>query len=115
MASLSPQPHGRLELLQDMPPFLGGGEMIKRVDLGSYTYADPPERFEAGTPPICEAIGLATACDYLDAIGMHNVAHSEQELVGYLYESLAAVNGVRIYGPAPGNPNGRAALCAFNV
>lgn len=89
--------------------------MIRRVVLGSFTYADPPERFEAGTPPICEAIGLAAACDYLDLFGMPMVAAYEQELAGLLYESLRSVNGVQVYGPQPENVNGRAALCSFNV
>lgn len=71
-----------------MPPFLGGGEMIQDVFLDHSTYAEPPSRFEAGTPAIAEAIGLGAAVDYLSDIGMENVHAYEQELGGYLYQQV---------------------------
>ena len=101
--------------LDAMPPWQGGGEMIDQVSLEAISFAPPPGRFEAGTPAITQAIGLGAACDYLTDIGMERVASYEDELGAYLYESLAAVDGVRIYGPAPAAGAPRAALCAFNV
>lgn len=80
----------RLEVLEQMPPFLGGGEMIQDVFLDHSTYAEPPSRFEAGTPAIAEAIGLGAAVDYLSDIGMENVHAYEQELGGYLYQQVVA-------------------------
>ncbi|KAL3146011.1 hypothetical protein ABBQ38_015368 [Trebouxia sp. C0009 RCD-2024] len=104
---------GKLEVLEQMPPFLGGGEMIQDVFLDHSTYAEPPSRFEAGTPAIAEAIGLGAAVDYLSDIGMEKVHAYEQELGGYLYQQLSTVTNVTIYGPNP--CRGRAALCSFNV
>lgn len=104
---------GRGEILADMPPWQGGGDMIQDVFLDHSTYNEPPNRFEAGTPAIAEAIGLAAACDYLSAVGMDVVERYESELAGYLYEQLSQVDGVTIYGPKPSQ--GRAALCSFNV
>ena len=98
-----------------MPPWMGGGEMISEVFLDHSTYAEPPSRFEAGTPAIGEAIGLGAAADYLSALGMHRVHAYERELGGLLYESLRAIDRVRIYGPPPGVAQGRAALATFNV
>lgn len=98
-----------------MPPFLGGGEMISDVFLDHSTYADPPSRFEAGTPAIGEAIGLGAAIDYLSEIGMQKIHDYEVELANYLYENLRTVPGVRIYGPPPSESVDRAALCSFNV
>lgn len=106
---------GSYEQLEEMPPWMGGGEMIQDVFLDHSTYAAPPGRFEAGTPAIGEAIALGAACDYLMDLGMQRVHEYEEELSTYLYESLSAVPDVRIYGPRPGAPGGRAALCAFNV
>ncbi|KAF6255085.1 aminotransferase class V domain-containing protein [Scenedesmus sp. NREL 46B-D3] len=106
---------GRYELLETMPPWMGGGEMIQDVFLDHSTYAAPPARFEAGTPSIAEAIGLGAACDYLSATGMDKVHAYEQEIGGYLYERLAALNKVTIYGPPPSVKRGRAALASFNV
>ena len=107
---------GRLDLLHTMPPFLGGGEMIADVSLdrGATTFAEPPGRFEAGTPAICEAVGLGAACDYLSALGMDAVRTFEDDMGSYLYEELAKVPGVTIYGPPP-EAGPRAALAAFNV
>ncbi len=78
----------RLEVLEQMPPFQGGGEMIQDVYLDHSTYAEPPSRFEAGTPGIAEAIGLGVACDYLTDIGMENIHRYEEELGGYLYQQV---------------------------
>ena len=102
----------RPELLAAMPPWQGGGEMIATVGLEASTFAEPPARFEAGTPAIAEAIGLGAACDYLSALDMRRVAAWEAEMGGYLYDTLRSrVPGITIYGPA----RGRSALAAFNV
>jgi len=106
---------GRAEVLEGMPPWMGGGEMIQDVFLDHSTYAPPPARFEAGTPAIAEAIGLGAACDYLSALGMQRVHAYEAEIGGYLYERLQSVPGVTVYGPPPGGARGRASLAAFNV
>jgi cysteine desulfurase/selenocysteine lyase len=91
---------GRYDLLAAMPPFLGGGSMIETVTLEKTTYAAPPARFEAGTPPIVEAVGLAAAVDYLSALGMPAIAWHEKELTAYALDALSAVPGLRIFGPA---------------
>eukprot|EP00878_Enallax_costatus_P021141 GHUV01022374.1.p1 GENE.GHUV01022374.1~~GHUV01022374.1.p1 ORF type:complete len:375 (+),score=90.94 GHUV01022374.1:552-1676(+) len=106
---------GRMSLLESMPPWMGGGEMIQDVFLDHSTYAEPPARFEAGTPSIAEAIGLGAACDYLSSIGMDKVHAYEQEIGGYLYDKLASVNKVTMYGPPPTAKRGRASLVSFNV
>jgi cysteine desulfurase/selenocysteine lyase len=93
---------GRSEWLQAMPPFLGGGSMIDRVSITSSTYADAPERFEAGTPPIAEAMGLSAAIDYVQAIGMDQIRDHEQDLISYAHQRLSAVEGLRLIGTAPG-------------
>jgi cysteine desulfurase/selenocysteine lyase len=89
----------RRALLEAMPPFLGGGSMIKTVTLHETTYADVPARFEAGTPAIGEAIALGEAVDFLSEIGMDQIAEHEQQLIGYALERLSDVEGLRIYGP----------------
>lgn len=104
---------GRKSLLDALPPFLGGGSMIKTVTIEVSTYADVPARFEAGTPMIGEAIALGHAVDYLSRIGMRNIAHYEEHLGQYLLERLAEVPGVTVYGP-PIGPE-RAAMAAFTV
>jgi len=91
---------GRREHLTAMPPFLGGGEMIKQVRFDGTVFNDPPHRFEAGTPNIAGQIGLGSAVDYLDAIGMANIAAREQSLLSHLTEAMAKVDGVRIIGTA---------------
>ncbi|GAB4824137.1 hypothetical protein N2152v2_011183 [Parachlorella kessleri] len=106
---------GKQELLQEMPPWMGGGEMIEAVYLDHSTYAEPPGRFEAGTPAIAQAIGLGAACDYLSSIGMDKIHAYETELGGYLYDKVASINRVHIYGPPPSVATGRAALVSFNV
>lgn len=107
--------YGKSELLSAMPPFLGGGEMISDVFLDHSTYAEPPSRFEAGTPAIGEAIGLGAAIDYLTGLGMQKIHDYEMELANYLYESLLSVPNIHIYGPVPSENVKRAALCSFNV
>jgi len=110
---------GREEVLETMPPFLGGGEMIDTVTLKESTFAPPPARFEAGTPAIAEAIGFGAAVDYLEGIGgMREVAAAEEELGALLHEGLAKIDGVRVYGPkfsSSSSSSQRAALASFNV
>ncbi|MDX6286527.1 MAG: cysteine desulfurase / selenocysteine lyase [Frankiales bacterium] len=90
---------GRLSLLEELPPFLGGGEMIEEVAMTGSTYAGPPHRFEAGTPPIAQAVALGAAVDYLTDIGMDAISAHEHELAAYLLDVLPAVDGVRVIGP----------------
>ena len=89
----------RRELLEQLPPFLGGGEMIATVTMERSTYADIPAKFEAGTPPIVEAVGLGVALDYLTALGMDHVRAHEEAITGYALDGLATVGGVRVLGP----------------
>jgi cysteine desulfurase/selenocysteine lyase len=91
---------GRRELLEAMPPFLGGGSMIETVTMERSTFAPPPARFEAGTPPIAEAVGLGAAVDYLTGVGMKAIQWYEKQLTVYALDALHAVPGLRIYGPA---------------
>ncbi|MDY6785901.1 MAG: SufS family cysteine desulfurase [Cyanobacteriota bacterium] len=108
--------YGKLDLLQEMPPFLGGGEMIEEVFLDHSTYAELPHKFEAGTPAIGEAIALGAAVDYLSAIGMENIHAYEETLTAHLFSQLQRVSTARIYGPKPtAEGTGRAAIAAFNV
>ncbi len=93
----------RLELLKEMPPFLGGGSMIRKVTTAGSTYADPPARFEAGTPAISQAIGLAAAIRWLDGLGMEVARAHEREITAYAMSSLAEVPDLRIFGP-PASP-----------
>jgi len=90
---------GRYELLAELPPFMGGGEMIETVDMAGTTYAAPPHRFEAGTPMIAEAIGLGAAIDYVSAIGMDNIQAHEAELTRYALQAFASVPGLKVIGP----------------
>ena len=90
---------GRKELLDEMPPFMGGGSMIETVQMSGSTYAPSPDRFEAGTPVISQAVALAAACDYLGAIGMDRVQAHEQALTGRLLDGLRALPGARVLGP----------------
>jgi cysteine desulfurase / selenocysteine lyase len=99
---------GRTELLNELPPFLGGGEMVETVSMDSTTYAPIPHKFEAGTPPIAEAVGLAAAVDYLNALGMENVAKYEHELIEYAIDRLKQVEGLTIIGPATSTDRGAA-------
>ncbi|TAE61549.1 MAG: cysteine desulfurase [Nostocales cyanobacterium] len=108
--------YGKLEILEAMPPFMGGGEMISEVYLDHSTYTELPHKFEAGTPAIGEAIALGAAIDYLTNIGMDKIHAYEAELTAYLFEQLAQIPQIRIYGPKPDvNGEGRAALAAFTA
>ena len=102
---------GRFDLLAKMPPFLGGGSMIETVTMTGTTYAAPPARFEAGTPPIAEAIGLGAAVDYLNGLGMAAIHQHEQDITAYALKALGDVPGVRIFGPA--TPEGRGGTLSF--
>lgn len=90
---------GRLALLEELPPFLGGGEMIEVVRMEGSTYAPPPYRFEAGTPPIAETVMASAAIDYLEAVGMDRIAAHEQQVTAYALQQLRDVKGLRILGP----------------
>ncbi len=90
---------GRYDLLAELPPFLGGGEMIETVTMGASTYAPPPSRFEAGTPPIAQAVGLGAAVDYLSAIGMDKIAAHEQEITAYALGAMQEIDGLKVVGP----------------
>lgn len=90
---------GRRELLEAMPPFLGGGDMIREVHLDGSTWNDLPWKFEAGTPAITEAVGLGAAVDYLSALGMQRVREHEHALTAYALDQLASIPGLTIYGP----------------
>lgn len=102
----------RPEILREMPPFLGGGEMIRKVFLDSSTYADIPMRFEAGTPNIAEVIGLGAAVDYLETIGLDAIFEHDQALVRYALERLQPLQGVTLYGP---EGDDRGGILAFNI
>ena len=99
---------GRQELLEDLPPFLGGGEMIETVSMHSSTYAPAPHKFEAGTPPIAEAVALGAAIDYLNSIGMENILRHEQALTEYAVKRLQEVPDLKIIGPTTAEERGAA-------
>jgi cysteine desulfurase / selenocysteine lyase len=105
--------YGRRALLEEMPPVVGGGDMIRKVTLQGSTWNDLPWKFEAGTPAIAEAIGLGAAADYLRRVGMDRVQAHERELVGYALERLAAVPNVTVYGPR--DPAEHGGAISFNV
>ena len=104
---------GRYDLLAELPPFLGGGEMIEVVKMTGSTYAPPPHRFEAGTPPIAQAVGLGAAVGYLSAIGMDAIAAHEQEITAYALEGLQTVPGLKILGPS--EPVDRGGAVSFTL
>lgn len=104
---------GRRAVLEAMPPFLGGGSMIRQVDLRSSTYADLPAKFEGGTPSIADTIGLGAAVDYLSALGMDRVRAHERELTAYALERLGEVSGLTLYGPP--DPDERAGVFSFSL
>lgn len=104
---------GRYGLLASLPPFLGGGEMIEIVEMERSTYAAPPHRFEAGTPPIAQAVGLGAAIDYLDALGMDQIAAYEHAITGYALEKLREIDGLSILGPTDNIERGSA--ISFNL
>jgi cysteine desulfurase / selenocysteine lyase len=93
---------GRFELLREMPPFLGGGSMIKKVTKQRTTYAEPPARFEAGTPAIAQAIGLAAAIRWIDGLGMDAALAHEREIADYALAALEGVEGLTVFGPPRG-------------
>lgn len=103
--------YGKRELLERMEPIEFGGEMIDYVDLHDATWKDIPSRFEAGTPPIAGAAGLAAAIDFLENVGMDNIAAHDRKLAAYAYERLSAMDGVTVYGPK----TGRMSLATFNL
>jgi cysteine desulfurase/selenocysteine lyase len=105
--------HGRADVLESMEPFLTGGDMIASVDFDGATWNELPFKFEAGTPPIAEAVGLGAAVDYLSALGMQRVRKHEQELTGYLLERLGEVPGLRFVGPP--EPENRGGLVSFTI
>ncbi len=94
--------YGRYELLADMQPYQGGGEMIDTVTMDTVTYNEPPHRFEAGTPPIVQAIGLGAAVDYVEGVGRRAAAKQEADLATYALERLSRINSLRLIGTAPG-------------
>ena len=102
----------RPEILRTMPPFLGGGELIRKVYVDHSSYADIPMRFEAGTPNIAEAIGLGAAIDYLEAIGMEAIFEHDQALLRYALERLKPIEGVTLYGP---EGDDRGGIITFNI
>jgi cysteine desulfurase/selenocysteine lyase len=102
--------YGKIEHLNDIPPFLGGGEMIKRVSLRSFTPNEIPHKFEAGTPAIAEAIGLHAALDYVDKIGMDKIAAHEKDIIAYALDRLAEVPGIHVFGPEAEYKGGVAAF-----
>lgn len=107
--------YGRKDLLKSMPPFLGGGDMIKRVNLRSFSPNVLPHKFEAGTPAIAEAIGLGAAVDYLSSIGMQNIQEHESQIISFVLERLEEVPGVKVFGPEPDQKGGVASFTLDHV
>jgi cysteine desulfurase/selenocysteine lyase len=108
--------YGKEDLLNEMPPFLGGGEMIADVYLDHFTCGELPHKFEAGTPAIGEAIAFGAAIDYLNNIGMDNIHQYEEQLTAYLFSKLLEIPNLTVYGKLPdAQGKGRTALAAFNV
>lgn len=103
--------YGKSEALNAMQPFMGGGEMIVDVSEDAVTYNDPPHRFEAGTPPIVQAIGLGASLEYMEKLGRARIAAHEADLAAYASEKLSAVNALRLIGTAPG----KGAIFAFEI
>jgi cysteine desulfurase/selenocysteine lyase len=103
---------GRAEILEAMEPFLLGGHMIRKVTYGGTTWGELPHKFEAGTSPLAEAVGLGAAIDYLSAIGMDAIEAHEHELTAYALEKLAEVPGIELYGPSVER---RAGIVSFNI
>ena len=104
---------GRLEVLEEMEPFEGGGEMIRDVQLFESTWKEAPWKFEAGTPPITQAVGLGAAVDYLEKLGMPSVRHHEIELTSYALERLAELPQLTVYGPS--EPEERGGAMSFTL
>jgi cysteine desulfurase/selenocysteine lyase len=104
--------YGRRELLEAMPPFMGGGDMIRSVSTTGTTYAELPQKFEAGTQAIAEVIGLGAAIDYVTGVGLDRIHAHEQRLVEYALEALSEIDGVRAFGPPVER---RAGVVSFTV
>lgn len=107
--------YGKTELLEKMPPFLGGGDMIKTVHLRTFVPNSLPHKFEAGTPAIAEAVGFGSALTYLEEIGMQQVEAHEQEMIHYALDRLAEVPGLKVYGPAAEKKGGVAAFSLDDI
>jgi cysteine desulfurase/selenocysteine lyase len=107
--------YGRRELLEAMPPYMGGGDMIKRVTLEGSTWNELPYKFEAGTPAIAEAVGLGAAVDYLTGLGMDHILAHEQIVVDYALDRLSEVPGLTLYGPSPEKRNGVATFSLKDI
>ncbi len=105
----------REEILEKIPPFFGGGEMIQDVYQETSTWAELPHKFEAGTPAIAEAIGLAEAIKYINNIGLDNIKEYEKEITKYLFEQLSQIEGIEIIGPSPKIDPNRASLATFYI
>jgi cysteine desulfurase/selenocysteine lyase len=103
--------YGKKDMLEQMRPFMGGGEMIEEVTEDIVTYNDPPHRFEAGTPPIVQAIGLGAALEYMETVGRERIAAHEADLKTYAHERLRSINSLRIFGDAPG----KGAIISFEL
>ena len=105
--------YGRRELLEVMPPFMFGGSMVEVVTMEKTTYAPPPARFEAGTQPVAQAVGMGAAADYLMGIGMEKIAAHEAELTKQMLDGIAQIPGVRLLGPVDSSE--RTGSVAFDV
>ena len=103
--------YGKAERLAALPPFNGGGEMIGEVTRDVVTYNEPPFRFEAGTPPIAQAVGLGAALDFMESVGREKIASHEKALSDYAHQRLSTINSLRIFGTAPG----KGPILAFNM
>ncbi|NDJ85312.1 MAG: aminotransferase class V-fold PLP-dependent enzyme, partial [Chloroflexi bacterium] len=107
--------YGKREHLEEMPPFMGGGDMIKRVTLEGSQWNDLPYKFEAGTPPIAEGIGLGAAVDYLTNLGLENIHAHEQRIAAYAHQRLAEVEGLTRYNPPEPHRSGVATFSLESV
>jgi cysteine desulfurase/selenocysteine lyase len=107
--------YGKRALLEAMPPYMGGGEMIKRVTLEKSTWNDLPHKFEAGTPAIAQAAGLGAAVDYLSGLGMDNILAHERLVVDYALDRLSEIPGLTLYGPEPDQRNGVATFTLQDI
>jgi len=107
--------YGRKDLLEKMPPFLGGGDMIKRVHLRSFAPNEIPFKFEAGTPAIAEAVGFKAAVDYLTGVGLNNISQHEHHVVEYAMDRLEEIPGVKVFGPPAGDRGGVVAFTLQGV
>ena len=102
---------GRMEILDRMDPFMGGGEMIDTVSMNSSTWNEVPYKFEAGTPNFVQAVGLGAAIDYLESLGMDTIAKDEKEITDYALKKMSQIEGVRVFGAA----KNRSGVISFNL